>query len=181
VPSSFSAFLPFWAVSTLFMLAAPAAISQESQSLPGGATSLSENYGDWRVTCAMTQNGAPAKVCVLAQQQAAGQSGQRLLAVEMRPRDANLEGMLVMPFGLALEQGLTLQVDDGPVLPLRFRTCLPGGCIVDLRFDAKTLSLLRKAATLKIKAVADGGRESQLTVSLKGFSSALDRTIALAK
>jgi invasion protein IalB len=147
--------------------------------LPGGATTLNESHGDWTVTCAATNQG---KICVLAQQQTAGQANQRLLAVELRPREANVEGTLVLPFGLALDQGVTLQVDDGPALaPLRIRTCLPGGCVVDLKFDAKTLPLLRKGTSLKIKAVADGGRDTQLAVSLKGFPSALDRTIALGK
>ncbi|MFC7396478.1 invasion associated locus B family protein, partial [Chelatococcus sp. GCM10030263] len=139
--------------------------------------------GDWTVSCALvTQNGAPGKVCVLAQQQTTGQSGQRVLAVELRPREQTVEGTLVLPFGLDLDKGVALQVDDGPALtPLRFRTCLPGGCIVDLAFDAKTLPLLRKGSSLKIKTIADRGKETQLAVSLKGFPSALDRTTALLK
>jgi invasion protein IalB len=166
------------------ILAQPAAAQDAAPSaLPGGATTLNESHGDWTVSCAVAnQGGTPGKICVLAQQQTAGQGNQRLLAVELRPREATVEGTLVLPFGLALDKGVTLQVDDGPAwTPLRFRTCLPGGCIVDLAFDAKTLPLLRKGTTLKIKAVADGGRDTQLAVSLKGFPSALDRTIALAK
>jgi len=155
------------------------AMAQETAALPGGATTLNESHGDWMVSCAVGNQG---KVCVLAQQQTAGQANQRLLAIELRPRDANVEGTLVLPFGLALDKGVTLQVDDGPAwTPLRVRTCIPGGCLVDLTFDAKTLPLLRKGTALKIKAVADGGKETQLAVSLKGFPSALDRTIGLAK
>jgi invasion protein IalB len=173
----------FGPVAALLMLAglAQPAVAQEAQTaaLPGGATTLNESHGDWTVSCAVGNQG---KICVLAQQQTAGQANQRLLAVELRPRDQNVEGTLVLPFGLALDKGVTLQVDDGPAwTPLRIRTCLPGGCLVDLVFDAKTLPLLRKGTTLKIKAVADGGKDTQLAVSLKGFPSALDRTIALAK
>jgi invasion protein IalB len=154
-------------------------MAQETAALPGGATTLNESHGDWIVSCAAGDQG---KVCVLAQQQTAGQANQRLLAVELRPRDTNVEGTLVLPFGLALDKGITFQVDDGPAwTPLRIRTCVPGGCLVDLNFDAKTLPLLRKGTALKIKAIADGGRDTQLAISLKGFPSALDRTIGLAK
>lgn len=173
-------------VAVLLLSAGAPAGAQDSPqgtALPGGATTLSESHGSWTVSCAvLAQGGTPGKVCVLAQQQTASQTNQRLLAVELRPREQNVQGSLVLPFGLALDKGVTLRVDDGPALaPLRFRTCLPGGCIVDLAFDTKILPLMRKRTALKIGTVADGGRETQLTVSLKGFSSALDRTIALAR
>jgi invasion protein IalB len=166
----------------LALFGAPA-LAQEAAGLPGGATSVNESHGDWTVSCAVVpQNGAQNKVCALSQQQTNSQTRQRILAVELRPRETGAEGTLVLPFGLALDQGVALQIDDGQALPsLRFRTCLPGGCLVDLRFDAKILSALRKGNSLKIKVVADGGGETQLALSLKGLPSALDRTIALAK
>lgn len=100
--------------------------------------------------------------------------------MELRPKDAAIEGTLVLPFGLALDRGVRLQIDDGQTLPpLHFRTCLPAGCLVNLSFDAKTVSFLRKGTRLKVAVVADGGKETQLAISLKGVSGALDRTIAL--
>ncbi|WP_318012971.1 invasion associated locus B family protein [Mesorhizobium sp. BR-1-1-10] len=120
------------------------------------------------------QNGAGLKVCVLSQEQTDSQSHQRVLAMELRPAGEAVQGTLVLPFGLALDQGVTLQVDDGPTLaPLRFRTCLPGGCIVDLSFDGETLAALRDGKSLKVKVVADGGEETVLALSLNGFPSAV--------
>jgi invasion protein IalB len=55
----------------------------------------------------------------------------------------------------------------------------PGGCIVDQSFDNETQASLRKGSTLKVMVVADGGKETNLALSLKGFPSALDRTAAL--
>jgi invasion protein IalB len=43
------------------------------------------------------------------------------------------------------------------------------------------LAALRKGNSLKIKVVADGGKETNLALSLNGFPSALDRTTALLK
>ncbi len=168
------------ATALLLMGFALSAFAQDA-GLPGGATSLREGHGDWTVSCNITtQNRAPAKACSLSQEQADGQSRQRILAVEFRPNGDVLQGTLVLPFGLALDQGVTLQIDDGTALaPLRFRTCLPGGCIVDLSLDSETQAALRKVSTLKVMVVADGGKETNLALSLKGFPSALDRTTAL--
>ncbi|MBZ9673088.1 invasion associated locus B family protein [Mesorhizobium sp. ESP7-2] len=168
------------ATALLVMGFAISAFAQDA-GLPGGATSLREGHGDWTVSCNVTtQNGATGKACALSQEQADAQSRQRLLAMELRPNGEVVQGTLVLPFGLALDQGATLQIDDGVVLPaLRFRTCLPGGCLVDLSFEGDTLAALRNGTSLKVKVVADGGKETNLALSLKGFGSALDRTAAL--
>ena len=88
----------------------------------------------------------------------------------------------MLPFGLALDNGATFQVDDGAAgPPQKFRTCIPAGCLVPISFDAHMLAALRKGAQLKVKAVVDGGKDTLFTISLKGFPNAFDRTAALTK
>lgn len=113
------------ATALLVMGFAISAFAQEG-GLPGGATSLRQGHGDWTVSCNITtQNGAPTKACSLSQEQTDGQSRQRVLAIEFRPGGDVLQGTLVLPFGLAVDQGVTLQIDDGAApAPLRCRTCL---------------------------------------------------------
>jgi invasion protein IalB len=168
-------------IATIGMLAMFSASAQNAApSLPGGATSLREAYGDWVVQCAVPQTG---KVCAMQQELTVQQSGQRVLAVEVQPAGTGATGTLVLPFGIALAKGATIQIDDGAVsVPMGFRTCLPAGCVVPVSFDAATLAKLRKATALKIKVSPDGGGEdSQWSVSLKGFATAYDRTAALLK
>lgn len=147
--------------------------------LPGGASSLNETYRDWRVVCAQQGN---QKRCALSQAQVQ-QNGQRILAIELNAPTGNaVSGILILPFGLAFESGVGLQIDEKPPLqPLRFRTCVPGGCIVSLAFDAPALIALRAGTALKIKAVADGGEAMPLSISLQGFGTALDRVGALSR
>lgn len=153
--------------------------TQPVSTLPGGASSLNETYRDWQVAC--VQQGT-AKRCVLSQQQAQ-QNGQRVLAIELNaPAGNTVAGTLVLPFGLALASGVALQIDDKAAgQPLRFRTCLPAGCIVPVTFDAPTLTLLRAGTALKVKATADGGQETLFSISLQGFAAALDRVAALSR
>ncbi len=164
--------------------AQPAAQSAQAataaESLPNGASSVQETFQDWQVAC--VQQG-PAKRCSLAQQQIDQQSRQRVLAVELTPAAGKAQGILILPFGLAFEKGATLQVDDGAVgQPLRFQTCIPGGCIVPVTFEGAALSGLRQGTTLKIKAASvDGNKDTTFSVSLKGFGPAFDRTAALLK
>lgn len=145
--------------------------------LPGGASSLSETYKDWSVSC--THLGSQ-KRCAFSQVQIR-QDGQRVLAVELEAPSGNmLSGVIVLPFGLAFESDVVLQIDDMPAMaPVRFRTCLPVGCLVPLALDAPTLVALRSGTVLKVSAVADGGAAIPFSISLAGFGSALDRVAAL--
>ncbi|SDR27423.1 Invasion protein IalB, involved in pathogenesis [Rhizobiales bacterium GAS191] len=151
-----------------------------ASSLPGGASSLQETYQDWQVAC--VQQGA-GKHCALSQQQSDSKSQQRVLSIELSmPRPDKAEGVLILPFGLALDKGVILQVDDGAPAPaIRFRTCLPVGCVVPIAFEAPTLAAIRKAGVIKVKVVADNGSDAAFSISLKGFAGALERTVALAR
>jgi invasion protein IalB len=154
---------------------APGAASQGT--LPNGATALSETYSDWQVICALQDN---IRRCVAKQEQVNQQSHQMVLAVELTPVDDKVEGVALLPFGLALDSGVTLQIDDSPATtPLRFKTCVPGGCVVALSFDSRALPALRAGTTMKAKVMIEGGTEATLNISLKGLPAALDRTAAL--
>lgn len=147
--------------------------------LPGGASSLSETYRDWRVACSQQSN---EKRCALSQVQTQ-QNGQRVLAIELNaPTGNTVSGTLILPFGLALDSGVTFQIDEKPAMqPIRFRTCLPAGCLVNVTFDAPALVVLRAGVVLKIKTTADGGAAAPFSISLQGFGTALDRVAALAR
>ncbi|MGO4566489.1 invasion associated locus B family protein [Rhizobium sp. 2YAF20] len=155
---------------------APAAFAQSA--LPNGASALQETYQDWRVACNL-RDKAPA--CSVSQDQTQ-QNGQRLLAVEMQMRsDGGAIATLLLPFGIVLDSGVTPNVDDQPPLkPVRFRTCLPTGCIALFPLDPATLAKLRAASRLNLKVIADAGNELSFQVSLRGFSAALDRIAALS-
>lgn len=159
------------------------AASADDEGFLGGATSLREAHGDWIVSCAVqTADNKATKACSLSQELKDNKSGRRVLAIEARPADKEANGTLVLPFGLALAKGATLQIDDGQVgSPLAFQTCLPAGCIIPVEFDAKTLAGLRSGAALKVKATRAGGGDIQFSISLKGFGGAFDRTAALLK
>jgi len=155
-------------------------VAQET-SLPGGATSLNETHGDWRVTCATQENIVR---CAVSQVQTNSQNRQRVLSVELTATESGnaASGTLILPFGLALDQGAVLSIDEGELLPpLRFSTCLPAGCLVPLTFNADTVTAMRAGTALKVKTAAnDSEQEVNFSISLSGFTSALARAAALS-
>ncbi len=154
--------------------------AQDVSPLPGGASSLQETFQDWRVACQVVE---AKKLCAISQQQMQ-QNGQRVLAIELQAGpDGGGRGSLILPFGLLLDAGVALRIDDASAPPpARFRTCLPGGCIVPLTLDAAIMRGMRAGAVLTITGKAsDTGQDVVFSASLKGFAAAMDRLEALLK
>ncbi|MCO5966731.1 invasion associated locus B family protein [Sinorhizobium meliloti] len=160
------------AAAALLAFTAPAAAQEATSKLPGGASSLQETYETWSLAC----QAKPQTACAISQQQVQ-QNGQRVLAIELkREADGALTGNLVLPFGLQLNAGATLQIDaETPQQPLRFSTCLPAGCLVTLNFNTEAVAALRGGTVLKVHVQSIDGKEVPLSIQLKGLAAALDR------
>ena len=162
------------------VIAVSPSLAQEPVTLPGGASSLTETHGDWIVRCDVASQTAIA--CAVRQEQLDKATQQRLLAIEIIPAADDVSGTLVLPFGLSLERGVLLLVDDNMQMPnQRFATCLPGGCIVRLAIDPEVVVAMRNGKALNVVAVQDRGAEARFAISLAGLASALDRAAALTE
>ena len=162
----------------LLALSAFPVFADTAPALPGGATAINEVHADWTVRCGTSATGT---ACAVSQQQIDKATKKRVLAIGLSSEpNGGVKGSLMMPFGLLLDSGVTLQIDDGPLTaPVHFRTCMPGGCVIPLEWPAATVTALRTAQKLKVVAQGDDGKPVPFTISMAGFASALDRAIAL--
>ncbi|WP_247838303.1 invasion associated locus B family protein [Bradyrhizobium sp. 200] len=127
--------------------------------------------------------GDGQKQCLLSQAQGNNQSGQRIFAIELRPpADGKTEGTILMPFGLNLDSGAILKLDDRDLgKGLRFSTCVPQGCLLPVSFPTVATDAIRKAGKLVVASLnLSSGDAVTFNVSLNGFGAALDRTSQLA-
>ena len=170
-----------------FALLPICAQAQSAANAPSSASALKEMHGDWSVTCAdRVQGQAHAKACVVSQTQIDPKSHQRVVTLEIAPSitpAGETAATVLMPFGLVLDRGVALQIGDAAVgAPARFQTCLPVGCVVQLRLDAKTLTMMRNGTSIKMVGVAaSDGRRMLFTLPLAGLGAAVDRAVSLAK
>lgn len=144
-------------------------------SLPNGASSINETYGDWTVNCTIADN---QKRCGFSQEQGNNQTDQRLFAIDLQlPTDGQTNGVLLLPFGLKLDDGVKLKLDEQNLgQGARFSTCLPAGCLVPVSLPMVAIDAMKKGEKLVITATRNGGGEvPTFTVSLNGFTSALNR------
>nr|WP_152027359.1 invasion associated locus B family protein [Brucella pituitosa] len=154
-----------------------AAGTANSAPLPNGASTLSETYQDWTVSC---QTQKDATRCVMTQTQSDAKSGQRVFAAEINNTNGKSEGVLVLPFGMDLAKGVTLNTGDG-TQALTYSTCLPQGCLVPVSLSEKQVSKLKSTTELNVIAAALGQKDPvSFKLSLKGFAQAFERIGTLA-
>lgn len=167
-------------------MAGGAQAQEEAQAplLPGGASSLTETHGDWVVRCQVTtREDAPARNCSMNQRRTT-QEGQQILTAELlRPSEDQLEGAIVLPFGLAVTEQIRLMVDEAAdsLAELTFSTCLQNGCVVFVSLDASALAALRAGSELRVHAFAPQNEEFVFPISLTGFTAAVNRLTELGE
>lgn len=166
-------------VAERFVETAQATQPASTAQLPNGASTITETYGDWMVACGI-QTGI--KLCTLSQAQGNKETGQRSFAIELRtPKDGRTEGTILMPFGLKLDSGATLKLDDKDLgQGVRFSTCIPDGCLLPVSFPPVATDAMRKGKTLAVSSFnLSDGQAVSFNVSLTGFTAALDRVLQL--
>lgn len=143
--------------------------------LPNGASAINETYGDWTVDCRILNS---QRLCLLVQSQGNNQTGQRVFAIELRtPKEGRVEGTILMPFGMKLENGAVLRLDDKDLgQGLRFSTCLAQGCLLPISFPTVATDAMKKGKTLTVAALnLSNGEPVSFNVPLNGFAAAFDR------
>jgi invasion protein IalB len=175
------------AIATATMTAAQAqqpAVQQPATSaatLPNGASSVNETFGDWTVDCRIVER---RKQCLLSQAQGNKETGRRVYAIELNPAvGGKIEGTILMPFGLNLDAGAVLKLDDKDLgKGLRFSTCVPQGCLLPVNFPAAATDAMRKGTKLVVASLNLSSNEAvTFNVSLNGFGPAVARATELAK
>lgn len=150
-------------------------------ALPNGASSINEAYGDWVVACKRVED---KKTCTFSQLHTNNQTGQPVFAIEFQPpANGRTNSVILLPFGLRLDDGVTLTIDGRPLEPgARFLTCFPSGCLVPIAFPTAATDAMKDGEKLIVGANSSSeGEPMTFTISLNGFTAALSRIMALSK
>ncbi|MGU3361918.1 invasion associated locus B family protein [Methylobacterium sp. M6A4_1b] len=149
-------------------------------SWPAGATSLSEVYGDWTMTCAREAKPDAKAECAIMQAQ--GAKGRREFALEIRPpSDGRAQGFILMPLGLAIEPGISFKLDEavlGKGAP--YLSCSQEGCLVPISLPTLATDTMKTAKNLLVSGIKPEAKDPvTITIPLEGFANALARAVAL--
>ena len=158
--------------------AAPQQQEGQPEAAPAEGTITEQKFQDWTVRCGRQTEQGP-QVCEM-QQQRVDQEGRTVMAVAVGrvPGTSDLGLLVVLPLGILLPAGVTLQIEGGAELPLPVDRCERPGCRVEMLLEPDLLNRLKAGsqATVFFEAIDPQGERQRLGVpiSLLGFTAALN-------
>jgi invasion protein IalB len=130
-------------------------------------------FGDWRIRC-NSATGAPSK-CQMVQNVIVKDSGRPILQSVIGFIDdaPNPIGVFVLPLGIYLPAGLTLQIDKGQIYEMSLEICGQKGCRVRFSIDDALLRTFKNGNVAEVGFQTGLQKPITVPLSLKGFTAAI--------
>lgn len=150
-----------------------------------GQAYIREESGDWALRCLKATEGQPDP-CQLYQL-LLDDEGNAVAEISMFPLpdggQAAAGATIVAPLETLLTQNLQIAVDGGSARAYPFTFCNAAGCVARLGFTQAEVDQFKRGreATLRIVPAGAPDEEVILTISLTGFTAALDLTTTPAE
>lgn len=160
---------------------APAQGTQQAAPAPNDNVALTENFGDWTVRCFKIKGAAPCDVLQLA---ANKDTKQRVLSLSIAyvPSRDSYGMQIIVPLGIALAKGVTLEAGDKTLTSIKYTRCERDGCYVEVLAPDTTLAEMANMPKTTLNIFGYGKTEAaKLPLSLNGFGTALNRMKQLAR
>ena len=150
------------------------------QQAQGGDQQPQLIFSPWVKLCNKDADPKAKRVCVTVKDGRV-ESGLLVVSVAIIEMDGEQKKLLRMslPYGVALQHGTRLIVDQQQPATAPFVTCLPpvvppGGCIADYEATTDLIGRMKKAQLLTVQAIHMNGQAMSPQLELKDFSKAYD-------
>lgn len=177
--------MKFIALGVVLVLGAIGAFVVTSQSVVGQEekaaaeatikqADVPENAEAWKIRCNSEEAKAAEEKrgkCEVFQQLIVQESKQRFaeFAIGFPEGQTEARGIMILPLGILLEQGVEMKIDDQQSFKFKVRYCEPGGCAAFLSLNEQVLDMLRNGKTAKVTLQSAQGKTMSFEMSLKGF------------
>jgi invasion protein IalB len=173
-------FLPLLVVISA-LGAAPVFAQPATPAKPAGAPPVSTKaFDDWLVRCPTAPQPMP---CDAVQLLVEPKSKQRVLSISVAfdPIKAAHVVRIVLPLGVWLPNGATIEAAGMKIEKVVVRRCEAFGCVVEGLLDPKLREAMRKGGEAKIVVFDQAQKPLDLKFSLKGYAVAEDHMTAETK
>jgi invasion protein IalB len=137
-------------------------------------------FSPWVKLCNKDPDPNSKRVCVTVKDGRV-ESGLLVVSVAIIEMDGEQRKLMRMslPYGVALQHGTRMIVDQGQPATAPFVTCLPpvvppGGCIADYDANADIIGRMKKGQQLTVQAIHMNGQPMSPQLDLKDFAKAYD-------
>ena len=147
---------------------------------PRQADQTQLTFSPWVKLCNKGSDSSAKRICVTVKD---GRTESGLLVVSVAIIEQDGEGRKIlrmsMPYGVTLQHGTRMIVDQDPPATAPYVTCLPpstppGGCIADYEATAELIARLKNGQLLTVQAIHMNGQAISPQLELKYFAQVYD-------
>jgi invasion protein IalB len=144
---------------------------QQGQQAPQQAQVTST---PWTKIC-NTDPQAKKEICLITQELRAD-TGQFLASVAIREiqGDPKKTFIIATPWGMQLQPGLRVVLDQQPPANAKYAVCFPNACYGDMEINADFVKKMKGSQALTVQTLNQANRTVSFTMPLAGFAKAYD-------
>lgn len=108
-------------------------------------------------------------------QQLFAETGQVLAVVTViEEKGAQRLFRIAVPFGMLLQPGLRVVIDQSAPVEVKYTICGQGGCLADMEANDEFIATMKKSKTLLVQMINHMGRTVNITFPLNDFAKSYD-------
>ncbi|MFJ7354465.1 invasion associated locus B family protein [Phyllobacterium sp. NPDC097923] len=137
--------------------------------------SQEETFQNWSLLCQEMEAGND---CFLSQTLVDNRVPDGKILLQINGIDENgVRGHVMLPSGFLLQEGITIRIGTSS-LQFPLMSCIPEGCVADIRFNQQQLALLQTSTQVDIAIILRSGEAMHFPFALQGFQSAFQKMSA---
>lgn len=169
--------------------AAPAAEIEQTLSLGEDATLpkvgdvyLKETIQDWELQCIRVEEGQTEPCQMFQLLTGAEDNPVAEITIFRLPEGGQVVAgaTIIVPLGTSLQEQLVVAVDGGSPRRYPYAYCDQVGCHARLGLTDEDVARFKRGAVASMKLASFFGQEENVTISLKGFTAAFEKSVAAA-
>lgn len=164
-----------WVICAAFLLIAGSAVAAEKSSAETKDAAPSVVERGWALRCPEEQKDKKKQCEVFQRLDMKDSSAARVaeFAVGFPDKKEPARGVVILPLGILLEQGVSMKIDDGKPFVFKTRYCTNAGCFSYVNLDKTLLGSLKKGKAVAFQFKSATGQDINLIMNLSGFEKSL--------
>ncbi|WP_457580029.1 invasion associated locus B family protein [Ensifer canadensis] len=154
----------------------PAATMDKAQKpaegQPSKAGAAADQFKQWALQC-VEQGKEPVR-CQISGSTLSGDAKQVILVMSLafRPDGKTVAMQMAVPLGVALKDGVKINVAGGYETAMALSRCTPQGCLVEGAVAPALIEAMKAKAAATVTVATPEGKAIPITLSLSGFTDA---------
>jgi invasion protein IalB len=148
---------------------------QQTAAKPLNANkNIGKAFGDWDMQCADQPKGE--RRCQIVGDVLSGDGKQVILVISLAPvpTTKNIAIQMAVPLGVAVQEGVKVDVEGAYSGSMPISRCTPQGCLVEGAIPVEMIEAMKAKSTALIGVTTPDGKGIPIALSLKGFGSAYE-------